>query len=245
MKLCLAGTYSRDFLMQEISRSKYLLESFWYFQDWQKPLLRKADLFLVDSGAFTFMNSVVGEVDWNAYLMRYIRFLKENDVEYFFELDVDSILGYDAVKAMRSRLEKEVGKPSIPVWHVNRGKDEFVRMCEEYDYVAFGGILTDGIPTKTLTRYLPWFVRTAHEHGTRIHGLGFTSVKELPRVHFDSVDSTSWLSGSRFGHVYRFTGHTIKQYAPPEGFKTVHYRTVDLNNLREWIKFQQYADRHF
>lgn len=244
MKVCLAGTYSRDFLLEEVSKSKYLLESFWYFQDWQKPLLESSDLFLIDSGAFTFMNTVKGQVDWNDYLSRYIQFINQNDIEHFFELDVDSILGYEAVKKMRAKLESETGRQSIPVWHVSRGKDEFVRMCEEYDYVAFGGLLTDGIPTKQIVKYLPWFIKTAHAHGCKIHGLGFTNLKELPNIHFDTVDSTSWLSGSRFGHVYRFNGHTIETHTAPAGHKTAHYKQLDLNNLREWIKFQEYAENH-
>jgi len=157
---------------------------------------------------------------------------------------VDSILGYEAVKKMRAKLERETGRKSIPVWHVSRGKDEFIRMCEDYDYVAFGGLLTDGISTKQIVKYLPWFIKTAHTYGCKIHGLGFTNLKELPNIHFDSVDSTSWLSGSRFGHVYRFDGHTIKTHKAPPGHKTAHYRQLDLNNLREWVKFQEYADRH-
>lgn len=243
MKICLAGTCSRDFLHEEVSKSKYLLESFWYFQPWQVPLLKSSELFLIDSGAFTFMNTVKGTVDWNEYLDRYIAFINKYNIKHFFELDVDSITGYDTVKKLRAKLEHETGKKSIPVWHVSRGKEEFIKMCQEYDYVACGGLVTKEMSPETAKKYLPWFVKTAHSYGTKIHGLGFTNLKELSRINFDSVDSTSWLAGARFGTVYRFNGKTISTHKAPTGYKTAHYKQLDLNNLREWIKFQDYADR--
>ena len=51
---------------------------------------------------------------------------------------------------------------------------------------------------------LKWFIDQAHSAGIRIHGLGFTSSKYLPYLKFDSVDSTTWLSGARYGQIYKF-----------------------------------------
>lgn len=60
MKMFLAGTYSRDFLEKEIDKADYILESFFYFKEWQVPLIKTCKMFLLDSGAFTFMNSDKG-----------------------------------------------------------------------------------------------------------------------------------------------------------------------------------------
>ena len=101
MKLCLAGTggvyESTRPLLKDIP---YLLESYYYIKDFQKPLIRNADLFLLDSGAFTFMNTSKGNVNWNAYIDKYIAFINENDVKYFFEL-----------KKIRQRIKKNISLP--------------------------------------------------------------------------------------------------------------------------------------
>ena len=57
MKICLAGTNCKKHCLEEIRQVKYILESFYYIQEWQIPIIKNADLFLLDSGAFTFMNN--------------------------------------------------------------------------------------------------------------------------------------------------------------------------------------------
>ena len=56
MKVFLAGTSDKNFITN-INDCKYILESFYYFQKWQIPLIKTSDMFLLDSGAFTFMNA--------------------------------------------------------------------------------------------------------------------------------------------------------------------------------------------
>ncbi len=127
MRLCLAGTFPSEKIVRE-NRPEYVLESFFYIKPWQVEEMPKWKMFLLDSGAFTFMHGVEASskpVDWDGYLSRYIDFINRHDVQHFFELDVDIIVGYDAVKRMRARLEAETGKQSIPVWHRSRGLDEF------------------------------------------------------------------------------------------------------------------------
>lgn len=131
MRLCLAGTFPAEKIVKEY-RPEYVLESFFYIRPWQIEEIPKWKMFLLDSGAFTFMHGIEASskpVDWDGYLSRYIDFINRNNVQHFFELDVDSIVGYDAVKRMRARLEAETGKQSIPVWHRSRGLDEFKRLC--------------------------------------------------------------------------------------------------------------------
>ena len=138
MRLCLAGTFPAEKIVKEY-RPEYVLESFFYIRPWQIEEIPKWKMFLLDSGAFTFMHGIEASskpVDWDGYLSRYIDFINRNDVQHFFELDVDSIVGYDAVKRMRARLEAETGKQSIPVWHRSRGLDEFKRLCRDYPYSA-------------------------------------------------------------------------------------------------------------
>ena len=116
-------------------------------------------------------------------------------------------------------------------------------MCKEYDYVALGGIVAKEIKTDEW-KYLPWFINTAHENECKIHGLGFTSLQSLNVYKFDSVDSTAWTSGNRFGFVYHFNGKTMVKTDCPKGKRLADSKKVALNNYIEWIKFQKYAEEN-
>lgn len=241
MKVFLAGTFTREQAFKN-KKIDYMLESFYYVLPWQIERIPEMKMFLLDSGAFTFMNGA-GTTDFDAYLSRYIRFIKENNIKYFFELDVDSITGYEKVKEYRKRLEDGTGRQCIPVWHKSRGKDEFINLCEQYNYVSIGGIVTKEI-TKEQYPFFTWFINEAHKRGCEIHGLGFTDTKLLQKYSFDSVDSTAWLSGSRYGNVYYFDNGVMKNKSAPKGKKTVHYKIIDEQNINEWLKYQKYAEAH-
>lgn len=241
MRIFLAGTGC----IKETSKLEdvdYVLESFYSIRPQQIPLIKKHKMFLLDSGAFTFMNSSKGEVDFEKYLDRYIKFINENNIQYFFELDVDSIVGYDKVKQMRKRLEHETGKQCIPVWHKSRGLDEFIRLCKSYNYISIGGIVTKEIKPSEY-KFFPKLISIAHANNCRIHGLGFTRTKELHKYHFDSVDSTSWLSGERFGQMHIFKDGVIETYRN-KNKRVKKDAQANLHNLKEWIKFQKYANRN-
>lgn len=220
------------------------LQSFYYADDFtEKQVIPRSKLFLLDSGAFTFFGQGK-KVDWNEYISNYSEFIKRNNVKHFFELDIDPLVGYQRVLEMRQTLERLTDQPSIPVWHRSRGKDEFVKMCKEYDYVAIGGIVTREI-TPDQWKIFPTLIDIAHKHEARIHGLGFTSLKDLPKYHFDSVDSTSWTSGNRFGNINTFDGRgNIIVTKRPEGMRIADPRRTSRHNFTEWKKFSDWAEVH-
>lgn len=221
-----------------------ILETFYYLRSTNllPKLLPSCRNFLLDSGAFTFMNNDKGHTDFDAYTEEYARFINKYDIKLFFELDVDSVVGLKEVERLREKLIRLTGKKPIPVWHISRGKEYFIKMCEEYPYVAFGGIITDGVKTKTIEKAFPWFIQTAHKHGCKIHGLGYTSIKGLHKYHFDSVDSTAWLYGNMSGTVYQFDPRIgdFKQIKVPNGKKMIS-RAVAVHNFNEWVRFMKYA----
>ncbi len=227
----------------ELFKGTNILQSFYYCNEFtEKIILPNCKRFMLDSGAFTFFSSG-GVADWNAYVKRYADFINRNKVDLFFELDIDNIIGYEKVLYYRAKLEDMTGKPCIPVWHKSRGQDEFIKMCEQYNYVSIGGIVSKEITQKEY-KYFPYFIKTAHEHGAKIHGLGFTNLKGLTQYHFDSVDSTSWVSGNRFGSVYKFNGKTMVKFDKKDGQRLANSRAVALNNFREWVKFAEYAEKY-
>lgn len=221
-----------------------ILESFYYCDNKTERLLPYYGDFLLDSGAFTFMmNSKKTNVNWDEYIEKYADFIKRNKVEKFFELDIDSIVGYEKVLEYRKKLEQLTGRQSIPVWHSNRGIQDFINACQNYPYVALGGIVGKEWSSRA-EKYIPWFIKTAHTNGAKIHGLGYTRLTKLKKYHFDSVDSTSWTTGNRFGHAWRFDGTTMEKVDVPPGKRIKDSRGLALNNYTEWIKFQKYADTH-
>lgn len=239
MIVYLAATSDKQFC--PIHETRYALESFFYFQDWQVSYLKAWKSFMLDSGAFTFMNSSKSaKIDWDAYVESYAAFINKHDIKLFFELDIDCLVGIKEVERLRAKLESLTGKQSIPVWHVSRGADYFLKMCSEYKYVAIGGIVTKEIKSKDYGK-LHWFINTAHQNGCKIHGLGFTSMKWLPRLRFDSVDSTNWKSGGRFGQLHIFKDG-IMQSLCPDGKRAKDYRQIDMHNFHEWCNFQKYAN---
>lgn len=250
MKICLAGTYAATLDTRPyLAKMAYILESFYYINDWQLPYTKQKELFLLDSGAFTFMSNQHegSKVDFDKYLTEYTKFINKHDIKYFFELDIDVVVGYERVKELRARLERETGKKCIPVWHKSRGLDEWVKMTEDYDYVAIGGIVTKEIKS-TEYKYFTPLLEIAKKNNCRVHGLGFTSIKNLEKYKFYSVDSTSWKSGGRFGTLYKFENGTMYQIKKPDGFraksKNGWYSKIELFNCEAWVKFQKYADTH-
>ena len=221
-----------------------ILESYYYADEWTEKTIPLLENFLLDSGAFTFMsNAKKGNIDWKKYIDGYVDFINRNKVKHFFELDIDCIVGYENVLKIRNYIEEKTGKKCIPVWHKSRGKDEFLKMCEEYDYVAIGGIVSKEI-TQNEYPYFTWFINEAHKRGAKIHGLGFTNLKGLEKYKFDSVDSTSWTTGNRFGSVYFFNGKTIVKYDKKQGQRLKDSKAVAVHNFNEWVKFQKYAEKN-
>lgn len=246
MKVYLAGGESRHFVHDDLLNGKtewrpFILESFYHTDANTESLIPHFGEFMLDSGAFTFMENAKIRLNWDEYIDRYADFIVRNNVRKFYELDIDSVVGYDEVKRMRNRLEARTGRQCIPVWHSTRGTDDFIGCSKDYSYIALGGIVgKEWKPSHE--KYMPWFIETAHKNGAKIHGLGYTKLQKLSQYHFDSVDSTAWTTGNRFGYLYYFDGKTIKKYERPIWKKLGDLKKVALFNYGEWIKFQKYAD---
>lgn len=191
-----------------------------------------------------YAGSHKGGINWDEYVEEYAAFINRWNVQLFFELDIDSVVGLTEVERLREKLEALTGKKPIPVWHRNRGKEYFIKMCENYPYVALGGIVTKEIDRKKYETAFPWFIKTAHDHKCKIHGLGYTTVANLKKYHFDSVDSTAWLYGNRGGYLYKFNPRTgLLEQLGKEGCR-LKSREGAVNNFNEWVKFGKYAENH-
>lgn len=226
-----------------------VLESFYDCRSnqWLSEQIPTFGKFLLDSGAFTFLNTKTNaQLDWDKYVDAYSDFIVANNVKHFFELDIDPIVGIKGVERLRNRIERRTQLPTIPVWHINRGKDYFVSLCKNYNYIAIGGLVTSKSDKKRIEKYLPWFITTAHKHKCKIHGLGYTSTAKLSQFHFDSVDSTSWKVRARIGFYSKFDlkTHSIVTQYKKENQRIKDYKQIYVNDFKEWVKFQHYADKY-
>ena len=224
----------------------YLLSSFWEHKSGHYGGYVCQEKHILDSGAFSAFSGKNNSFDWDGYVKKYADFVLKNNIQRFFELDIEVVVGLEKVEYYRKYLEDRTGRRPIPVWHASRGKDYFIRMCEDYPYVAIGttSAMEEGRRIRGNPMILKWFIDQAHSVGTRIHGLGFTDTIFLPFLKFDSVDSTTWLSGSRFGQIYFFNGKQMIYRNPPQGMRAKNHDLSNRHNFNEWIKFQRYAERY-
>jgi hypothetical protein len=203
MKIFLSGLEaSGEFeeINKRIPKYKYILCSFYYLrQEIFEKILPKSDLMLIDSGAHSFQKGK--KVDWLEYTRKYAQWIKENDCDKiigYFEMDVDNVIGYERVLELRKILESVTDK-IIPVWHKNRGVDEFKKMCMQYSgrIIAVTGFKNEDIRDE---QYM-MFLKYAKQHNCKVHCLGMTRKKILDTVPFDFVDSSSWKQASIFGRI--------------------------------------------
>ena len=240
MKVFLSGTGILKNHQNELEKCKYILESFLSVKDWQIPYFKSAEMFLLDSGAFTFMKGKL-IVNWDDYIKQYAEFINKHDIKYFFELDIDSVVGYEKVKQYRNILERMTNKQCIPVWHTSRGLKEWERLCNDYSYVSIGGVANKEIKSSNY-KHFPALINKAHKRGAKVHGLGYTSEK-LKEYRFDSVDSTTWIVGGKFGNICIFKNDKMIQEFT-SGKRCIKQNELMIHNYNEWLKFQKYAETH-
>lgn len=214
------------------------LMSFYYIKGKRKlaeEIRDKSELIMIDSGAHSFQKGT--KVNWVEYTKQYAQFIKEFDrpnVVGYFEMDVDNIIGYDKVLELRAILE-EVSDKIIPVWHKNRGLDEFKKMCKDYagKVVAITGFKNEDIKDQ---QYL-MFLKYARKYHCKVHCLGMTRKKILDEVPFDYVDSSSWRQDGIYG---RIGNRKIDR-----NFNKQNYSEVFLATYLEGMKMQKKYERRW
>lgn len=216
----------------------YNLMSYYYIKGKRKlaeEIRDKSKLIMIDSGAHSFQKGT--KVNWVEYTKQYAQFIKEFDrpnVVGYFEMDVDNIIGYDKVLELRAILE-QVSDKIIPVWHKNRGLDEFKKMCQDYagKVVAITGFKNEDIKDD---QYL-MFLKYARKYKCKVHCLGMTRKKILDRVPFDYVDSSSWRQEGIYG---RIGGRRVER-----NFNKSNYADVFLATYLEGMKMQKEYERRW
>ena len=96
--------------------------------------------YLLDSGAFSMMSSKNSQkFEIMEYVEKYAKFIKENDIKDFIELDIDGVYGIQIYKDCLHKLQDITGKNPIKVFHMWRGKEYFQELVKKESRIAIGG----------------------------------------------------------------------------------------------------------
>lgn len=233
---------------EELFKDTHILLSYAYAKKEYIPYYSMCKSLLMDSGAFTIMNSKAGRNNFNPleYTKQYGKHIKEHNIENFLELDIDGVYGFEVYRDCLYCLQDITGRQPIPVFHKWRGIDYYKELVKKYDYIAIGDV-SIGAGSRELYKYFPWFLEEAHKNNCKVHGLAFTSLPDLRFMPFDSVDSSSWTAGSRFARPVLFDGHTGIQFdARRTNEKQLcHNKMVFLHDFIEWKKLAVYMDNEY
>lgn len=242
MKIYLAAFKTIEKKWLDSTNDIYLLSSFYEHKTGKYGDYVKQKKHLLDSGAFSFFGGK--KTDWIEYADKYAEFINKTNQQLFFELDIDTIKGLSYAEMLRNRIEKQTNKQSIPVWRPSRGVNYWYRMCEEYNYVAISASGAYDSSWRRKKRSIHVFnkmIAIAKQYNTKVHGLGFTTISQLKKIPFYSVDSTTWLNAQKYGELHYYSNGDIKRIRDNRRLK--NSSQMQVNNFREWVKFQRYADK--
>lgn len=233
------GTEASKAVMEAIKRGriKYNLMSYYYIKksnlDTAIMIRDNSELVLIDSGAHSFQFGK--KVDWVEYTKQYAEFIRDFDkpnVLGYFEMDIENIIGYEKVLELREILEKFSNK-IIPVWHPERGINDYEEMCKKYHdkIIAIGGFRGTDIRDDQFLM----FIKVAKKYNCKVHCLGMTRKKVLDKVPFDFTDSSSWLQNATYGRIIN-KGKVSRQFT-----KTSENRVKVLTeNYLQAMEMQKY-----
>ena len=233
-----------DFISRiEKPQNLNILASFEYRTSMKKWKPKDCKNFLADSGAFTAMNA--GKPINEQYIDQYIKWINDNDIRNFIEMDLDEVIGYEQTMQIRKRIESQTGRKVIPCWHLERGEDGWKRMCDDYGYVA--------ISLSRLTKTSKWLVKhkfeplwffldEANKRGAKIHALGCNDLSLLRQFHFYSADSSTHTLGNRYGQVYVFQNGEIRNINKSRQYR-IDKNKADEQNIKTMIEVMRYAEK--
>lgn len=175
----------------------------------------------VDSGAFTahMAGIKISASEYGDWLHEY-----KPLVNCYASLDV---IG-DYRGSMRNLRELEaMGLAPMPVWHAGEPFEVLRDYCQDYRYVAIGGIVNRNM--RELGPHLVRWFRLGAETQTAFHGFGMTDWGCIATFPWYSVDSSSAGSAYRYGNVHVFLSDSGE------------FKTARLYDRKAWGRYGPHA----
>lgn len=214
---------------------------------------------IMDSGLFTLMfgakkHEKQTRETLTAWQDKTAKFVAQNNLHCsIVEVDCQKVLGVEDAWYFRERMKKVMpNNRHINVFHLEDGKKGLDRLIEFSEYIAVSvpefRIHRSGTYKKDVT-YIANYIKNK-KPSIDIHLLGCTEKGLLEQNKFcTSADSTSWLSGNRYGNAgyKRYHVNDIKQEARnriapairEEYQKYFKYHGVELTDKK--LKYMQDA----
>lgn len=179
--------------------------SFWHLRDrlpksrefpFDERFPRGAEV-LLDSGGFTAnKNRDNDQYDagfWEEYLGEFIDLVGANIEALHLVTEFDHLdLGVDQLWDLRHDVWHRLPPEKfLPVWHVEHGFDELVRLAETFAQLA---VTREGL--RDYGHRIPALIK---RYGVRVHGLAVSSLEVAASAGLASVSSSGWTSGKRHG----------------------------------------------
>lgn len=282
MRIMLAAIESSAAHSEAVFRANApsVLTSYYYAKDAPSPnvlnaVLKKASMRFIDSGAFTIrtaaLNKGNGETEkatlnFETYLNEYIEWLRAAKTaglaDYWVEVDVGVVTGYEWVEEQRKAYEKAgIASGLVNVWHSDKDWAYWLYLLDEAcrpgrsRYVAIEGHAR-GRGALDYVRFL----KAAYDKGVRVHGFKMTAASDLHRYPFFSVDSSSWTSPTTYGanFVHRIDGtlaavgkeslhktesYVLKSGRPPRRPSQAQCADIDTGSALAWIEMARQVTR--
>lgn len=163
-----------------------------------------------DSGLFTLMFGAGKHIKQTRQSLtewqdKMVKFVLQNELDVTcVEIDCQKVLGVDDAWFFRERMKQLLPNRQINVFHYEDGKYGLDRLIEFSDYIAIGCPELRIVKPKTYKQDVCKLVAYIKKRKPNIdiHLLGCTEAGLLKENSFcTSSDSTSWLSGVKYGHI--------------------------------------------
>ena len=178
-----------------------------------RSFIRQGKHVFIDSGVFHLANSharhnamrmdaalalAPDQIDGFGELFeRYVALLSELGDKVWGYIEIDQGGRENKIKT-RARLEA-LGLAPIPVYHpFNDGWDYFDYLAARYDRICLGNVVQADPATRKRLVATIWERRRRYPH-LWIHALGLTASELVAAYPVNSCDSSTWISGVRWG----------------------------------------------
>ena len=185
------GEGSEQYMKQSFEAMRYCLDN-------------EVKVFL-DSGAFSFFNTLAKLGRDEKYIRKYIRRYAEwvyqmGPQAFDFYVNFDYIQKCPVIYQVLKDLQ-ELGLRPVPVYHGDSSIDWFQRYIDEgHKLIGLGTMRTRRVSHREKRRFFDMCFNVAAKHGVALHGFAVTG-QNMFRYPWYSVDSTSWVIAAVNGQI--------------------------------------------
>ncbi|MFS0841183.1 hypothetical protein [Paenibacillus sp. 1P03SA] len=214
----------RDLEVAKANGAEFVLMSYWWLKGKKDPFKHVNRLGLkvmLDSGAFTAHNkgATISVVEYAAFLIAH-----KDELHSYITLDV---IGDDAATASNYAYLRGLDLSPVPVFPAMGDLANLARLIEEdHEFVAIGA--TVGMSERAKSDLFAK-IFTAFPDG-RFHWLGGSS-SLITDFDWFSADSSTWLSGRKYGKLLDTEFRTTKAPASLSGYAALAHNVQILSAL--------------